>query len=449
TQENLRGTVGLLDGETPYGAAGDWPGWLAAGVVAFTLARRRERRVIDRIRRPTHGAGVTTRWPLLAVALVVLACAAGPSPAAELIDEEDHALRPALREPTTERMAGLRLPPGFRIAKLAEDVGHPRMLTVAEDGTIYATRPGAGDVVALRDEDGDGRAEIRRTVVRDLSGVHDVALRGGAMYLVTVRAVYRAPMTGAEVGTPVEILGGLPPGQRHPNRTLRFGPDGDLFVSVGSTCNACVEASPESAAILRVSPDGARRALFATGLRNTIGFGWHPETKEMWGMDHGTDWLGDDFPPEELNRLREGGHYGWPFVNAGGRLLPAKTFPSGFDAERERVRTIEPVLGYTAHAAPMQMTFYTGTQFPAAYRNDAFVAMHGSWNRRPASGYEVVRVDFEGGRPVAIAAFLNGFLIEGGQATFGRPTGIAVARDGALLVADDATGVIYRITYQP
>jgi glucose/arabinose dehydrogenase len=223
-----------------------------------------------------------------------------------------------------------------------------------------------------------------------------------------------------------------------------------LYLTVGSTCNCCIEKNPENATILRVQPDGSRRKIFARGLRNTIGFGWHPKTQEMWGMDHGSDWLGPDTPPEELNKLEEGRDYGWPFVYGDRQVIPGwESHPKFGNLKRYAARTTPPVLGYQAHSSPIQMVFYTASQFPEEYRNDAFVAMRGSWNRKPPIGYEVVRIKFDKeGRPVAFQKFLTGFLIEGGRAFFGRLAGLAVAKDGSLLVGDDTNGVIYRVSYQ-
>jgi glucose/arabinose dehydrogenase len=204
--------------------------------------------------------------------------------------------------------------------------------------------------------------------------------------------------------------------------------------------------------------DGSDRRLFARGLRNTLGFGWHPEMREMWGMDHGSDWRGDGEPPEELNRLVEGGDYGWPYAYAERRQDPEMwpRLASG-EAGKDRLggntpdawlEASQPVaLGYTAHAAPIGLAFYTGTQFPAEYRNGAFVAFRGSWNREPASGYELVRVRFERGRPVRFERFLTGFLVEDGKAQFARLADVAVAKDGSLLVADDENGVVYRVRW--
>jgi glucose/arabinose dehydrogenase len=219
-----------------------------------------------------------------------------------------------------------------------------------------------------------------------------------------------------------------------------------LYITVGSTCNCCLEKSPESATILRAKADGSDRKVFAKGLRNTLGFGWHPKTKEMWGMDHGSDWLGDDVPQEELNKLEEGKHYGWPLVYEDRKVIPLKDTPEA-ELQEFAKKTEPPALGYQAHSAPIQMTFYTGDQFPAEYRNDAFVCMRGSWNRKPPAGYEVVRIRFDpSGKPVKFEQFLTGFLLKGPE-HFARLAGIAQARDGSLFVGDDTNGVIYRVTY--
>lgn len=415
--------------------------------------RTRSGQLVARRRRGTRAASLLASVAALAIGAALperaTAAPAGPRPGEELIEREvGNTVRLPVREPSDANVAALRLPAGFRVERFATDLGTPRMLRVGEDGTVYATRPDEGDVIALRDDDGDGRAERRWTAV-ELDDVHDLALRGDQAYLVTVQAVYRTQLkSGALAAEPTKVLDGLPDGGRHPNRTIAFMPDGALLVSVGSTCNACVEPHPEAAALVRFRSDGSERAVFATGLRNTIGFGWHPVTQALWGMDHNTDWLGDDFPPEELNRIERGKSYGWPFVHGDGRMPEQIRRPDGFDADAFRAAAVPMVLGYTAHTAPMQLAFYDGRMFPEPYRGDAFVALHGSWNRRPPAGFEVVRIDYDAsGTPLRIEPFLTGFVIENGGATFGRPTGIAVARDGALLVGDDETGVVYRVAH--
>lgn len=367
----------------------------------------------------------------------------------ELIEErEGRQIRPEIVAPTDELIGRLKLPPGFEINIFAEGLGKPRMLAVDKDGIVYVTRRDRGDVLALHDANGDGKAEETRTVVKNLPGVHGIAIHGDQMYLATVHEVLELDIRHGSGSELREIMSGLPPGGRHPNRTLGFGPDGYLYVSVGSTCNCCVEEYPESATILRAKPNGGRRDVFATGLRNTLGFSWHPASQKMYGMDNGTDWLGDNFPPEELNRLVQGKHYGWPFLYDQQRMIDTIKYPKNFDRQAYLARSTPSVLDYEAHSAPLQMTFYTASEFPEEYQNDAFVAMHGSWNRKPPSGYEVVRIKFNrDGDPVGFERFVTGFLIDDDPKAFGRPTGIATAADGSLLFSCDHTGVIYRVRY--
>jgi glucose/arabinose dehydrogenase len=224
-----------------------------------------------------------------------------------------------------------------------------------------------------------------------------------------------------------------------------------LYLSVGSTCNACDESNPENATILRVKPDGSSRTVFASGLRNTIGFAFHPTTRALFGFDHGIDWLGDDEQGEELNRIVEGHQYGWPYIYAKNQKNPQDEPPGGITMDQWAKMSEVPLLLHTAHAAPMQFAFMTSDRFPPEYRGSALVAMHGSWNRMPPSGYEVVRIKFDGGEPTAIEPFLSGFLVSLGANRWGvggRPFGLAMMSDGDVLVGDDANGVIYRVAYK-
>jgi glucose/arabinose dehydrogenase len=359
-----------------------------------------------------------------------------------------HVYKPEQVPATEDRIRGLKVPAGFRVQRFAADLGKPRILAVAPDGAVYVTRPESGDLLMLRDTNNDGVAD-QQTVVAKKPDLHGVAIDGNRVYLATIREVYAADRRpDGSLGELKQILGDLPDGGQHPNRTLAVGPDRMLYVSVGSSCNACPETNPEHATMLRSALDGQSREIFATGLRNTIGFGWHPATGEMWGADHGIDWLGDDEQKEELNRIEKGADYGWPYVYGVGKIQHAVQSPKGKTKEEWARASRQPALLYTAHAAPMQMVFYSGSQFPAEFRGDAFIAMRGSWNRKPPSGYEVVRVRFQNGKPAAFEPFLTGFLTGGGESwtQFGRPVGIAVARDGALLVSDDTNGCIYRIS---
>lgn len=358
--------------------------------------------------------------------------------------------RPIIVSDDAELAGLLSVPEGFAVSVYARDLVNPRMLAVSDDGRLYATRRSVGDVVMLEDADGDGRADGARTVA-SRAGMHGIAFDGDTVYLATVNDVYRATVAADGTFGPLErIINDLPDAGQHPNRTLAIGPDRKLYISAGSTCNACAEPNPENATILRAEPDGTRRTIFASGLRNTIGFDWEPTTGGLYGVDHGIDWLGDRAQEEELNLIEQGKQYGWPYVYDFDNFNPQDNPPEGISLEEWAAMSEAPALGYAAHSAPMQMAFYDGTAFPEAYRGDAFVAMRGSWNRRPPSGYEVARVDFEDGKPVAFERFLEGFLIEeqdGGFGYLGRPTGVAVAPDGSLFVADDSNGVIYRVTW--
>jgi glucose/arabinose dehydrogenase len=363
------------------------------------------------------------------------------------VDVSSSTFRSERRDFSEDYLTHLQVPPGFKVSVFASGVGRPRMMVVAEDGTLYITRRG-NDVVALKEVDGDGKSDEMKVVIKDLPQVHGIALRGRQVYLATPAEVWLSER--ADDGTlsaPRRIADGLPNGGQHSSRTLGIGPDDMLYINVGSTCNNCIEVNKESATMQRMSLDGKSRATYAKGLRNTLGFSWHPQTRELWGMDHGTDFLGNDVPPEELNRLVEGKDYGWPRCFGQQRIDPTRDKPEGMTREAFCAKTEPAALDFPAHSSPLGFVFYTGSQFPPEYRNDAFVALHGSWNRNPPSGFKVVHVRFENGKAVAFEDFLIGFLLENGAAQFGRPAGLAVAKDGALLLSDDSNGVIYRIAY--
>lgn len=360
----------------------------------------------------------------------------------------NHVLEPK-KLPPKDLLQNIALPKGFEINVFASGLVNPRMIAVADNGAVYVTRRDVGDVIKLIDSNKDGVAD-KKEVVANRPGMHGIAIDGNTVYLITVNDMYKAVIHADGRFGPLEhFVDDLPDGGQHPNRTLDVGPDGKLYVSVGSTCNACGETNPESATMLQMNPDGTGRKIFASGLRNTIGFDFEPGSGQLYGMDHGIDWLGDNEQHEELNHIVEGKQYGWPYIYDDGKFNPQDEPAGDVSLQEWAERSVEPLGFYTPHAAPMQMTFYTATQFPADYRGDAFFALRGSWNRKPPSGYEVARVHFEGGKPVKFEAFAQGFLSREGDrwVHHGRLAGLAQAKDGSLLVSDDTNGIIYRIAY--
>ncbi|MGX4643874.1 YbhB/YbcL family Raf kinase inhibitor-like protein [Massilia sp. SYSU DXS3249] len=356
--------------------------------------------------------------------------------------------KPNKVDPTPERMRGIKAPPGFTVTPFATGLKNARILAVAPNGDVYLSRRDQGDVLLLRDANGDGRADGAPITVANRAGAHGLAIRDNKLYLITVKEVFAADIKpDGRLGELKMLIGDLPDSGQHPNRTIAFGPDNMLYISVGSTCNTCNESNPENATLLRASLDGKQRSIFASGLRNLIGFSWHPQTGELWGLDHGIDFLGDNQQQEELNKIEHGKQYGWPHVYGANEIYPQSTPVGELTKQQWRDRSTPMVMGYTAHAAPMQFVFANRSTFPAEYRGDAFATMRGSWNRNPASGYEIVRVRFENGQPKAIEPFVTGFLTDGGKTHIARPVGLAFAKDGSMLMADDGNGVIYRIAY--
>lgn len=358
-----------------------------------------------------------------------------------------HTFKPDKVAATPTQIASLKVPPGFQVAPLATGLKNARIIAVAPGGHIYVSRRDQGDVVLLVDADDDGKLDSAPRIVANRPNAHGLAVHEDKLYLATVNEIFVAPLErDGSLGQFTLLIGDLPDGGQHPNRTMAFGPDGMLYVSVGSSCNACNETNPEHATLLQVSPDGKSRTIFASGLRNTIGFDWNPTTGELWGMDQGIDFLGDEVQPEELNLISKGKQYGWPHIWGASGVNPQST-PPGEVTKEQWARISEPmVMGYTAHAAAMQFHFYTGSNFPSEYQGDAFITFRGSWNRKPASGYEVVRLKFRDGKPVGFEPFVTGFLTGAGNTHFARPVGLAQTSGGALLVSDDANGVIYRIS---
>jgi glucose/arabinose dehydrogenase len=352
-----------------------------------------------------------------------------------------HTFFPEHRDAPSDIQRQLHVSDGFSVGVAATGLAGARMIAVGDDGTVYVTRPVQGEVAMLKPGAPPAAA------LRGLPGVHGIAIHEGRVYLATTKEVAVADIrSDGTFGDRRVIISNLPDGGQHAHRTIAVGPDGMLYISVGSDCNACPEPDGEHATLLRAPLDGGARDVFAKGLRNTIGFDWAPSTQELWGMDNGIDFIGDDDPPEELNHIVEGGDYGWPFRFGENRVnrLFGRASASRSDFEKP---TAPPALTLAAHSAPIAMVFHNGMGMPAGYAGSAFVALHGSWNRASAEGYKVVRIVFSNGRPERVEDFVTGFLVNGGKAYIGRPAGLAIAKDGALLVSDDSNGVIFRVAY--
>ena len=389
---------------------------------------------------------------LLASALLVVAAPAFAQSSPEEGDKRSvdaHYFELTPRKPGPDFANQLKLPRGYRASVWASDLGNTRMIAVAANGDVYVSRRSEADIIRLADRDSDGRADGPPQVVVNRPGLHGVTIHDGTLYFMTAREVFRAPIRpDGGLGEVETLIDDLPDAGQHLNRTLAVGPDRMLYISAGSTCNACGESSQENATILRASLDGKKRTIWASGLRNTIGFGWHPRTGELWGWDQGIDWLGNDLQREELNRIERGKRYGWPYVFENAQRNPQDEPPGGLTAAQWSAASTNPVLMHVAHSAGMQLAFHPGGGFGPDTASDAFVALRGSWNRKPASGYELARVRFDaGGRPTRVESFVKGFMSRDGTAHYGRLSGVAVMRDGSILLSDDANGVLYRISY--
>lgn len=333
----------------------------------------------------------------------------------------------------------ITLPPGFRIELFAR-VPNARQLALGQR-TLFVGSREDGKVFALP-LDGVGRPGAPVVVARGLKLPVGVAFHAGALYVSAVSRVLRYDGIEARLAAPPAptVVAEFPGETHHGWKFIAFGPDGKLYVPVGAPCNICEPDPDRYALIHRMDPDGRHREVFARGVRNTVGFDWHPATGELWFTDNGRDMLGDDVPPDELNHAAKGGlHFGYPYCHAGRIADPE------FGKVRSCAAFVPPAQALGAHVASLGMRFYTGKQFPAEYQGQVFIAEHGSWNRSRKSGYRLTLVRLQGNRAVAYETFASGWLQ--GERAWGRPADVLVMPDGALLVADDQAGAIYRISY--
>jgi glucose/arabinose dehydrogenase len=337
----------------------------------------------------------------------------------------------------------IRVPDGFSIAVWAE-VPRARMLRATRAGDLLVSVPREGRVVLVsRDGDGDGRPDGQRALLEGLDRPHGLDLHDGWLWVAEGGAIGRVPFdaeSGTTRGAFERVVTGLPEGGNHWTRTVRVGPDGLLYVTVGSSCNACLEEDPRRAAMLRYRRDGSGEEIYARGLRNAVGFDWRPGTGELYATDNGRDLLGDDFPPCELDRIVRGGDYGWPVANGDRRLDP--DVGAGYEARAQA--SLPPAHAFAAHNAPLGIHFLRGPRLPEEWRGVALVALHGSWNRTRKDGYKVVSLHFGPDGAIEERDFVWGFLED--EDVIGRPVDATEGPDGSIFVSDDYAGAVYRVT---
>jgi glucose/arabinose dehydrogenase len=389
--------------------------------------------------------------PLSQAQSVAPAPAAPPPPAWKqgiTPDQADSKLAPLAAKMTVTPadeipIKNLKLPPGFKIEIWASGMPGARAMARGDNGKIYIGTRFIGRVYELTD---NGKDRTSRVVVDKLVQPSGVAFNKGSLYVMAINKVLR--FDGIEKNpdvAPVDLTDkfNLPPEQHHNWKYIAFGPDGKLYVPFGAPCNICELPTPEYAQIRRYNADGSGMEVLARGIRNTQGFDWHPSTKELWFTNHARDWMGEDKPNDTLNKLSKvGSNYGFPYCHEG-------NIPDDTVKKENACQGIEPPVALIGpHVANMGIKFYTGNMFPAEYKNAAFIARRGSWNRNTKSGFDVVMVKAgPDGKNAKVTPFVTGFLNEADQSFWGRPTYLLQMPDGSMLLADEQMGAIYRITY--
>lgn len=347
-----------------------------------------------------------------------------------------------LKHGTFGRERILNAPSGFSISLFAADLGKARFMALGPDGNIYISIPKKDYILVLPDRNKDGVADRKTVFARGLKGVHGLAFHNGDLYAAGTGKIYRLRDKNRDLrADKVELISEDIPGSGgHWTRTIVAGSNNKLYVSAGSSCNACIEKDQRRAAILHFPIRGGKGEIFARGLRNSVGLAFHPETGELWASNNGRDWLGDNLPPEEINRVIKGGDYGWPYCY-GDRIADPD-----YGTPARCKNTLPPEVEMQAHSAPLGITFGHALDFPLRYRDMLFVAFHGSWNRSVPTGYKLVGIPFKNGNPIGpVEDIVTGWLT--GEKVWGRPVSPIVGADGAIYLSDDKAGAIYRISF--
>lgn len=339
----------------------------------------------------------------------------------------------------------IKLPAGFKIDLYAADIPDARSMVMSPGGILFVGTRKAGNVYAVVDRDGDFRVDEVITLLKGLNMPNGVAFRKGSLYVAEVNRILRFDLIENRLHSPpapVVVNDTFPRDKHHGWKYIAFGPGDMLYVPVGAPCNICETEDRRFATIMRMQPDGSQLEIFVRGVRNSVGFDWHPQTKELWFTNNGRDWMGDDLPPDTLHRaFKKGLNFGFPYCHGGDIPDPE------YGEKRQCDEFAPPELKLGPHVASLGMKFYTGSMFPLRYKHNIFIAEHGSWNRSKPIGYRITRVILNGNRPIRYETFAEGWLQ--GEKAWGRPVDVLVMPDGALLVSDNQASVIYRITYQP
>lgn len=343
------------------------------------------------------------------------------------------------------RLASINLPEGFHISVFAE-VPNARSMSLSPDGTLFVGNRKEDKVYAVKDTDGDGKADEKYVLASGLNSPNGVAFKDGDLYVAEVSRILKFTDIESQLDNPPAyevVYDKYPTDEHHGWKYIAFGPDGKLYVPVGAPCNICESEDPVYASITRMNPDGSNMEIFVEGVRNTVGFTWHPETKEMYFTDNGRDNLGDNFPPCELNvATAKGQHFGYPYCHAGEIADPE------FGQKRACSEFKAPYRKLGPHVAPLGVKFNTYDQFPAKYQDQIFLAEHGSWNRSSKIGYRISMVaNVKQGTP-SYESFIDGWLDEEEQEAWGRPVDVIFNDSGDMLISDDKAGLIYRVTYK-
>lgn len=354
---------------------------------------------------------------------------------------------PALTEASKELpLSSIKLPKGFTIEVYAE-VENARSMALSPSGTLFVGNRNEDKVYAVQDTDGDFKADKVFVLASGLKMPNGVAFKDGDLYISEKSKISKISKVESNLSAPAKpqvVYDKFPTDDSHGWKYIAFGPDGKLYVPVGAPCNICEPSNPIYASITRMNADGSDFEIFASGIRNTVGFTWHPTTKNIWFTENGRDRLGDDIPPCELNTAtQKGQHFGYPYCHGGTLKDPE------FGSKRPCSDFVKPVQQLGAHVAPLGVKFYTGGQFPAEYKNQVIIAEHGSWDRSKKSGHKLALVKLdEKGNSAGYETFASGWLDEATQKVWGRPVDVILLKDGSMLVSDDYAGVIYRISYK-